>query len=229
MTLRIVTPVRISDNEDSLYLYTNYYQMLKRFNMELIMVTPGSFETYNKVLEISDGLLLSGGRDVNPKFYNQEVHATTKTAPASFEQMEFALISLFSKHKKPILGICRGIQTINVFFNGTLFQDIPAYCSTALLHEQNKKETYAHHITIQPNTRLSKYVDQEIMVNSYHHQNIDTVAPGFIVNAISEDGLIEGIEKDKILGVQWHPEKVDDVYQQQIMKAWLSTFSGGQG
>lgn len=226
MTLRVVTPVRIKDDHQTLYIYQNYYQMLKKYDIELLIVTPSSFETYQKVLEIADGLLLTGGTDVNPKFYNQELHPTTTIEPADFEQMEFALISLFDKQKKPILGICRGIQTINVYFNGTLLQDIASAAPNALEHQQDKKDTYGHKVEIQKGTHLAKFINGSIDVNSFHHQNIDVVAPGFSVNAISEDGLIEGIEKGNIIAVQWHPEKVDDVYQDQLMKAWIATFRG---
>jgi putative glutamine amidotransferase len=226
MTLRVVTPVRIKDDQQTLYIYQNYYQMLKKYDIELLIVTPSSFETYQKVLEIADGLLLTGGTDVNPKFYNQELHPTTNIEPADFEQMEFALISLFDKQKKPILGICRGIQTINVYFNGTLLQDIASAAPNALEHQQDKKDTYSHKVEIQKGTHLAKFINGSIDVNSFHHQNIDVVAPKFSVNAISEDGLIEGIEKENIIAVQWHPEKVDDVYQDQLMKAWIATFRG---
>lgn len=226
MTLRVVTPVRIKDDQQTLYIYQNYYEMLKKFDIELLIVTPSSFETYQKVLEIADGLLLTGGTDVNPKFYNQELHPSTNIEPAEFEQMEFALISLFDKQKKPILGICRGIQTINVYFNGTLLQDIASATPNALEHQQDKKDTYGHKVEIQKGTHLASFINGSIDVNSFHHQNIDVVAPGFSVNAISEDGLIEGIEKGNIIAVQWHPEKVDDVYQDQLMKAWIATFRG---
>lgn len=226
MTLRIIAPIRTRDNGKDMHIYHNYYKMLKEFDMELILATPGSFETYNKLADICDGLFLPGGDDVDPKFYNQKKHSSTVIEPAPFEQMEFALLTIFTKQKKPILGVCRGIQTINVFFNGTLIQDIPSMRPACLSHQQSKTETYAHKVTIQSETLLGKYVDQTIHVNSYHHQNIDTVAPGFIVSAISEDGLVEGIEKDNIIAVQWHPEKVDDVYQKQIMQAWLATFTG---
>lgn len=224
MTLRIVTPIRITDDDKSLYIYNNYYQMLKKFDIELIIATPGSFETYTKLAEMCDGLLLTGGADIDPKFYNQEMHPTTKIVPAEYEQMEFALLSLFTKQKKPILGICRGIQIINVFFNGTLIQDIPSAYPDYLCHSQDSSEIYAHKVTIQPNTHVAKFMDTNFSINSYHHQNIDTLAPGFIVNAISDDGLIEGIEKGNILGVQWHPEKVDDSYQLQLMRSWVALF-----
>lgn len=226
MTLRVVTPVRIKDNQQTLYIYQNYYQMLKTFDIDLLIVTPSNFETYQNVLEIADGLLLTGGTDVDPKFYNQTVHPSTNIEPADFEQMEFALISLFSKQKKPILGICRGIQTINVYFNGTLLQDIASANPNAIEHQQDKKETYGHKVEIQENTHLGKFINGSIDVNSFHHQNIDVVAPGFSINAISEDGLVEGIEKGNIIAVQWHPEKIEDVYQEQLMKAWIATFRG---
>ncbi len=224
MSLRIVSPIRVTNQGAMLYLYNTYYTMLKKENMDLIITTPSSMSTYETLVATCDGLLLSGGCDIDPKWYNQTLHKTTVIEDPLYEQMEFTLISLFVQANKPILGICRGIQTINVFFHGTLLQDIPSMRPKALHHMQSKADLYSHLVTIQKNTHLSKYTNGQFMTNSYHHQSVDMVAPGFTINAISEDGIIEGIEKDRILAVQWHPEKVDDIHQQQIMHCWHAYF-----
>lgn len=226
MTVRLLSPVRSRENQRVLYIYNEYLKMFKKMNAEIIMITPSSHETYEKLLEICDGLLLTGGGDINPTFYNQQKHEKTEIEMKSIEHMEFTLIELFSQQKKPIIGICRGIQTINVFFNGTLIQDLPSQYNheKAKNHLQSELTGYSHYVEIQPNTLLAKELPKQVLVNSFHHQNIDKVAPGFKVNAISEDGLVEGIEKDNIVGVQWHPEKTVDEAQEQLLRVFHHLF-----
>lgn len=217
MTIRLLTPSRYVDNKKSLGIHDEYYQMFKKVDIELIIVTPSDEKTYLALLELCDGLLLTGGDDVNPKYYNQPLHPSTLLEEETIEHMEFKLLSLFSDTKKTIIGICRGIQTINVFFNGTLLQDISN-------HRQTERSGYCHYVTIQPDTKLSSVLDATVLVNSFHHQNIDQLAPGFIVNAISEDGLIEGIERKNIIAFQWHPEITNDHTQKQILQVIKTLF-----
>ena len=138
---------------------------------------------------------------------------------AELEELEIKLIHKFSKAHKPILGICRGIQTINVAFNGTLIQDIPE-TKKYDNHLQENLEGYHHLVKTIPHTKLNKYLGNEFMTNSFHHQAIDDIAPGFVVSAITADGIIEGIEKDNIIAVQWHPEKNHDKIQAGLIKLY---------
>lgn len=118
--------------------------------------------------------------------------------------MDFTLIKSFHKSNKPILGICAGIQSINVCFGGSLFQDIPNHTS--------KEETTMHLIKLEKGSFLEKcYGTDMIKVNSSHHQSVNRVADNFKVTALSEDGIIEAIEYNNILGVQWHPEHMKDM------------------
>lgn len=226
MTIRLLTPSRIVEKGKSLGIHKEYYTMFKKVDIELLVVTPSSDKTYQLLLEICDGLLLSGGDDVNPKYYNQPLHPTTNLEDSSIEHMEFKLLTLFSNAQKPIIGICRGIQTINVFFNGTLLQDINSQYlrPDVKLHQQLERSGYSHYIEIQPNTNLSKYINHRVLVNSFHHQNIDLLAPGFVVNARSEDELIEGIEKGNIIAFQWHPEITNDATQERLLAYIKSLF-----
>ena len=100
MTLRIVTPIRIQKDCTTLYLYFNYYEMLQKYHMDLIVTTPSQKTTYQALVKQSDGLLLSGGYDVDPTYYGQACHPKTVIEPAAFEEMEFTSIDLFTKAKK---------------------------------------------------------------------------------------------------------------------------------
>ncbi len=158
------------------------------------------------VVEICDGLIVTGRSiDVNPKYYGQELIEATNLGDYDFEdELDFSFIKSFHKVNKPILGICAGIQSINVCFGGSLYQDIKNHSS--------KKERKIHSINIEKDSFLEKcYKTNKIEVNSFHHQAINRVAQDFKVTATSEDGIIEAIEYNKILGVQWHPEQMMDI------------------
>lgn len=160
-----------------------------------------------KVIDICDGLLVTGRTiDINPKYYGEECLDKTYLSSNydNEDNLDFTLINSFHKANKPILGICAGVQAINVCFGGSLFQDIS--------NHTNKEQTVTHLINIEKNSFLEKcYNTNKIMVNSFHHQAINKVADNFKVTAISEDGIIEAIEYNNILGVQWHPEQTKDM------------------
>lgn len=174
-------------------------------------------ETYAQQL---DGLLIPGGDfDIHPSYYGVETVHERVTVNPGRTSFEFALAKAMKAQEKPILGICGGMQLLNVIFGGTLIQHIPDEINNCLAHEQSNPRCEAgHHITITPQTLLHELSQSEISVpvNSAHHQAIKNVAPGFIVNAQAPDGVIEGIEyanspddqenKTFIMGVQWHPE-----------------------
>lgn len=147
-----------------------------------------------------DGLLLSGGGDLSADLFGQQKHIKSSPPDQRRDTEEFALIQAFCAKKKPILGICRGIQVLNVFFGGDLVQDVPNHNN--ILHE----------IKLMPDTFLNKLYGNEITVNSYHHQAIGRLAYGFSALAYSKDGVIEAIMHNKlpILAVQWHPERMID-------------------
>jgi putative glutamine amidotransferase len=162
-------------------------------------------------VEMIDGLILSGGYDVHPCFFGEEPHTLLEACYPDRDAHEIQLVRLAYQLKKPILGICRGIQLINVAFGGTLFQDLSLYSSNTLQHNQKARVDYAiHKVKLEEGTKLHQLFNQTcIYTNSMHHQSIQTVAPGFTINALAYDGIIEGIEKmddSFILGVQWHPE-----------------------
>ena len=174
-----------------------------------------------------DGLVVTGGAfDVHPSMYGaEEVHATGSLKERR-TQFEAAVTREMLTAKKPILGICGGEQLLNVILGGTLIQHIPDAIPDALAHEQPGPRTEAGHtVRITKDTLLGRIVnEQEIPVNSAHHQAVDKTGPGVVVNAVASDGVIEGIEyavHPFCLGVQWHPEYKISHADTKIFEAFL--------
>jgi microsomal dipeptidase-like Zn-dependent dipeptidase/gamma-glutamyl-gamma-aminobutyrate hydrolase PuuD len=172
--------------------------------------------TDNAVLEniIShiDGLILSGGGDIYSPLFGEELHPAVTDYNLERDKYDLALIHLATERQMPVLGICRGHQALNVAFGGTLIQDIPSQIpGSEIVHSQvEARDVATHSVRINPESMLYRIVKQTgLPVNSFHHQAVKTVAPGFNAVAFSEDGLVEAIESEEgktILGVQWHPE-----------------------
>ena len=157
-----------------------------------------------------DGLLLPGGGDMDPKFYGQERIPACGEPNLLRDAAEPLLLRAFLAADKPVLGICRGIQVMNAVLGGDLYQDIKPF--EHLPH--NGHWAKVHTVTVRRGTLLSRILGQDtVLVNSQHHQAVDRVAPGFTLAALSEDGIVEAIEKPDArfcLGVQWHPEWLSD-------------------
>ena len=159
-----------------------------------------------------DGLVLEGGSDMWPGSYGEEPLRPEWNGDRVRDEYEIALLRAFVARGKPVLGICRGLQVLNVAFGGTLYQDLalqkpgPLFHRSAQLYDRNH-----HQIAIEPGTGLARlYADQaSATVNSVHHQGIKDLAPGFVVEARAPDGVIEAIRRTGepyVAGVQWHPE-----------------------
>lgn len=161
-----------------------------------------------------DGLVLTGGADLNPLWYGEEPVEALQTVDPVRDLYELKLLKLAVDRNMPIVGICRGEQLINVAFGGTLYQDIPSQRPAhAIKHVQDLPAVSAsHHLSVVPGSQLSAIAGtQPLAVNSLHHQAVKTVAPGFRAVAFASDSVIEAIEAwpDRpILGVQWHPESL---------------------
>ena len=173
-------------------------------------------ESPRAVIDKIDGVLLTGGGDVDPVFYGQERHPSTYDAEPGRDEFEIDLARRAMEADLPVLAICRGSQILNVAAGGTLVQDIPSAVNTDLTHSlELPKDCVAHDIHIVSDTRLHAALGGAVdascacRVNSRHHQSVGTLGRSLVASAAAPDGVIEGIEAPEArfcVGVQWHPE-----------------------
>lgn len=202
----------------SYYMKSKYAQALRRAGAEVRWITLENVDRAVEEMLRCDGLLIPGGDDINPALYGQAITEKCGKPDDHRDAAEMKLLEMFLSTNKPILCVCRGMQLLNVFFNGTLHQDIKGIqvCRHAHLSSIRKG---AHSVKLYPNTKLGQIMEEEtVMVNSLHHQAVDILGPGLTVSAVSQDGFIEGVEvflHPFCLGVQWHPEHMAQTHSVQ--------------
>ena len=168
-----------------------------------------------------DGILFAGGEDVDPGLYEEPKKYDTVHVDRARDDFEFALLNQALDRRLPILGICRGIQMINVKFGGTLYQDIRTDTPIEREHRQpGSRADLTHTVTVtEPASQLAAAVRGSCRVNSLHHQAIKRLGRGLKVTAHSEDGLVEAVESADdypfLMAVQWHPEEIVDYPEQR--------------
>jgi putative glutamine amidotransferase len=165
-----------------------------------------------RILDGLDGIILTGGKDVDPARYGQEPHPTTDDPRHDRDAWEEALVRGAIARELPFLGICRGAQVLNVALGGTLLQHLPEVVGSSRynLGEGNFNEVA---VQVAPSTELAELVGAGLTAKVYHHQAIDRVADGLTVSARTDDGIIEAVELDSVpfgVAVQWHPEESPD-------------------
>lgn len=172
-----------------------------------------------QLLERLDCVLLPGGADVSPLLYGENPIREVTYSVEAQDRFEIEVVRQCVKQKKPLFGICRGAQIINVALGGTLYQDIYAQAGAVLCHRQDMKlrTERTHTISIVPDTRLHTWMGcTSIAVNSYHHQAVHTLGEGLIASAWSEDGIMEAFEgiDAPVFAVQFHPENLSRLFPQ---------------
>ena len=191
------------------------------------------YELLGEVIQI-DGMLFSGGGDIDPSYYGQEKLPECNEPDRKRDDIEMNLFPLLMTRGLPILGVCRGCQVINAAFGGTLVQDLPSQKGVMHRLVDENRVWHTHGSRIVAGTRLMSILNTPTLaINSSHHQAVDEVAPGFRIAALAEDGTIEAVESTApglfIIGVQWHPEVMPDAPSSKaLFKAFVdkARFSG---
>ncbi|HEY0969949.1 MAG TPA: gamma-glutamyl-gamma-aminobutyrate hydrolase family protein [Gemmatimonadales bacterium] len=166
------------------------------------------------VLARVDGLLLTGGSDIDPALYGAARHPATGDPDAARDATEIALVHAARERRLPLLAICRGAQILNVAYGGTLVQDIPSECVDPLSHgRSDARAARCHQVAVVPESRLATTLGATALaVNSTHHQSAAAPGRGLRIVATAPDGVVEGLEPDDAdwwaLAVQWHPEEL---------------------
>lgn len=179
-----------------------------------VLLPSGSPEAAAEVVQRLDGLLLSGGADVDPDLYGQVPHARLGEVDRARDLFEMALIQAARRVGLPILAICRGMQVANVTYGGTLVQDVATQIAGSMQHDQHTTELTqtGHGVKLEPGTALHALAGaNQVRVNSNHHQAVDRLAEGFRVTARAADGVVEAMEHVEapfFQCVQWHPERL---------------------
>jgi putative glutamine amidotransferase len=194
---------------DRAFVYTTYTESLLRYGAIPILIPPQP-ENAADIIESLDGLVLAGGEDCDPALYGEECHPTVDPMDPRRQTNDLALAKAARERGIPTLGICLGLQVMNVAGGGTLVQDIDSHIETEIAHASDPMDRARHDITVNDGTKLASIIGAgDKNVNSSHHQAIKDVAQGFRVTAHAPDGVVEGLEDPRhpfYLGVQWHPE-----------------------
>lgn len=223
----VIAMPRMSTDPEPTVAQSKYIESLARAGAGMRWVELNDPEQAVQDALTCDGLLLPGGGDMDPKFYGQARIPACGEPNLLRDAAEPLLLRAFLAADKPVLGICRGIQVINAVLGGDLYQDIKPF--EHLPH--NDHWAKVHTVTVRRGTLLSRILGQDtVLVNSQHHQAVDRVAPGFTLAALSEDGIVEAIEKPDArfcLGVQWHPEWLSDAdpAMQSLFDAFVNACS----
>jgi putative glutamine amidotransferase len=219
---RVGVPYRTRKEEltGDFTIIEKYVTAINRAGGEPVVISLGrSRAEVDHIAKTLDAILLSGSpSDVDPALFHSERHPQTAPADPDRERTDFALLEHAFAQKKPVLAICYGIQSLNVFLGGTLLQDIPSEVGTKIEHEWDDEngapETF-HSIRIEPGSQLAQIAGaDEALVNSSHHQSVLEPGRDLRVVARSEDQVIEAVEWTGggpwVVGVQWHPERIAD-------------------
>ncbi|HET7437286.1 MAG TPA: gamma-glutamyl-gamma-aminobutyrate hydrolase family protein [Thermoanaerobaculia bacterium] len=194
---------------DRAFAYLTYVEAVRRAGALPVLIPPQP-ENARDLVESLDGLVLAGGYDCDPALYGEERHETVEAMDERRQSNDYALAKAAREHGIPTLGICLGLQMMNVAAGGSLVQDIDSAMDTEIRHASIPEDRARHDVIVEQGTKLASILRSgEMNVNSSHHQAIKNVGEGLRITAHAPDGIVEGLEDPShpfYIGVQWHPE-----------------------
>src|SRR5215213_8514575 len=208
-----LTPARFGAwEEESALVPADYVHAVERSGGRPLLVPP-SDDGVEETLDVLDGVIFSGGSDLDPGSYGQEPHPETKGIAADRDRAELALLNAALARDMPVLAVCRGSQVLNVALGGDLVQHLPDVVGDEK-HKHTPGEYSDHDVLLQPGTKLAGLLGDRAPVKSHHHQGFGRLGEGLRVAAHAEDGTIEAVEDPEqrfAIGVLWHPEAGEDL------------------
>lgn len=220
----------VDKEETQSFIMRSYFKRLTDSGAIPLLLSPDMTpEQVDQCAQQLDGLLLAGGNDVDPALFHEEPIPQLGEVNPIRDRIELLLVPAFLRAEKPILCICRGIQTLNVALGGTLYQDLPSQYTAGALENHSQEPPYStptHSVKVAPGTAFALIAQADMLqVNSMHHQAVKDVGPGLTVCARSESGVIEAVEmpgKPFVIGVQWHPERLTDPASLRLFDRFVS-------
>lgn len=216
----ITCDIEDKNGKTCLYIDMRYGRMVEEAGGTPVLIHPAG--SASEVVSRLEGLVLSGGEDIHPKYYGEKPVCPMELSPDIRTEFEVSLLKEAMSKKIPILGICHGMQLINVALGGSLYQDIGSQLPGAMNHRLG---TRRHMVKIEKDSRLFGAIgSNEISVTSTHHQAVRGLGKGLKVCARAEDGIIEAFEMPDypfLAGVQWHPEKEPDKESMRLFKGFV--------
>lgn len=219
------------NDEDRFTLPASYLDAVERADGIPMIIAPTT-ENIQEQLDRLDGVVLTGGADIDPSHYDGEHNESVYGVNRERDYYELELTRKAMQKKIPTLAICRGLQVLNVAMGGTLVEHIPDEYDDSIVHRGENYNKVEHLVSLNVNSRLAELLGHtEFVCASYHHQSVRRVAPGFRVVGISDDGVIEAIESvdhPLVIAVQWHPEQSasSDPIQQQLFNVFVDWARG---
>ncbi len=213
-----------TNDQNEYVLPVEYAAAIRKAGGIPLLLPPGEPNTVT-LLDLLDGLILSGGGDIDPRYYGSRGHPAVYMIDGARDEMELALAQQAARGDLPTLGVCRGAQLINVALGGTLVEHLPDEIDNTIAHRMEPRGYAPHPVTIAGGSQLAAVIGEKVVVGaSWHHQAIRTPAPELVVVARAADGTIEAVELPGhpwLLAVQWHPEITagEDPLQQRLFDA----------
>ncbi len=228
----ITTDFKVVDDEPSYSMDTVYAEAVTRYGgvpvylPSLVLTEEGERALRSLVAKV-DGVLLPGGRDIDPAYYGETPHEELRPMSKRRTEAEFAVLRYALEMRKPLLAVCNGMQTLNVFFGGSLYQHLPSQLEGAVEHGGGS----VHEVRIARESRLGAVLGvPKVWVESFHHQGIRRLGKGLVAVGRSPDGLVEAVELAAaggdapfFVGVQWHPEREEREVSRKLFGAFIES------
>lgn len=236
--MRLIGVVPSWEEQSKITINQDYLESVYRAGaIPVLLPITADTDMMERFLDQVDGLLLTGGLDVDPARYGEEKLPCCGTCSACRDRMEFPLCRMALERDIPVLAICRGMQLLSCVLGGTLWEDIASQAGSTLQHARHDvPATAVHEVSVQSGSLLRRIVGTDTLpVNSRHHQGIRKLGEGLVITAAAPDGIAEAVElpgKRFVLGVQWHPESlsVKEPAHQALFDAFVrAAEAGSQG